>query len=356
MAKMKGQQHKEHKAGLRQTMTKKHKPSKQNKKQITRAQGMDITPLQAQYMNPPLNEPPDKRTEMCQMNKGPLIDEYAIDNSEDELDVDNHLLRTLMRMMRLKRMNNTLLVTLATLNCKTNSPSPLWSDHCPLLLELNAKEQEHIKYFKFLNCWADHNKFLDIVKTCWERNVEGNNMWKFHQKLKRLSNTLSSWSRKEFGDIFGKVREYEEKEKKKMFIHKLIGDDGEWLQGEDNIAKAACDHFHNIFTGDKGLFAESTGNQMATMPCTAKGHGWLRPAIGVVELSQCIIQLLCNLLPLILGGKWAAGLNLGRSSRQDGTVRKGGEQELTYLIMSSSQGTGAIHKNSMVLKLHYMKV
>ncbi|KAH0783061.1 hypothetical protein KY290_002659 [Solanum tuberosum] len=92
------------------------------------------------------------------------------------------------------------------------------------------------------------------------------------------------------------------------------------------------------------------------MPCTAKGHGWLRPAIGVVELSQCIIQLLCNLLPLILGGKWAAGLNLGRSSRQDGAVRKGGEQELTYLIMSSSQGTGAIHKNSMVLKLHYMKV
>lgn len=67
-------------------------------------------------------------------------------------------------------------------------------------------------------------------------------------------------------------------------------------------------------------------------------------------------QLLCNLLPLILGGKWAAGLNLGRSSRQDGAVRKGGEQELTYLIMSSSQGTGAIHKNSMVLKLHYMKV
>ncbi|WMV08007.1 hypothetical protein MTR67_001392, partial [Solanum verrucosum] len=111
----------------------------------------------------------------------------------------------------------------------------------------------------------------------------------------------------------------------------------------------------------EGLFAESTGNQMATMPCTAKGHGWLRPAIGVVELSQCIIQASYWNGPgpgglVIKSGKWAAGLNLGRSSRQDGTVRKGGEQELTYLIMSSSQGTGAIHKNSMVLKLHYMKV
>ncbi|WMV41231.1 hypothetical protein MTR67_034616 [Solanum verrucosum] len=40
-----------------------------------------------------------------------------------------------------------------------------------------------------------------------------------------------------------------------------------------------------IVVAAEGLFAESTGNQMATMPCTAKGHGWLRPAIGVVELS-----------------------------------------------------------------------
>ncbi|CAN4087668.1 unnamed protein product [Withania somnifera] len=30
--------------------------------------------------------------------------------------------------------------------------------------------------------------------------------------------------------------------------------------------------------------------KMATVPRTAKGHGWLRPAIGIVEFSQCIIQ------------------------------------------------------------------
>lgn len=35
---------------------------------------------------------------------------------------------------------------------------------------------------------------------------------------------------------------------------------------------------------------------MATVPRTAKGHGWLRPAIGVIELSQCIIQVF-DLLP-----------------------------------------------------------
>ncbi|CAN6857739.1 unnamed protein product [Brassica oleracea] len=29
--------------------------------------------------------------------------------------------------------------------------------------------------------------------------------------------------------------------------------------------------------------------KMAVLPRTAQGHGWLRPAVGVVELSQCIV-------------------------------------------------------------------
>ncbi|WMV50080.1 hypothetical protein MTR67_043465, partial [Solanum verrucosum] len=89
--------------------------------------------------------------------------------------------------------------------------SSIGSDHCPLLLKMVAKEEEHTKYFKFVNCWANHPNFFDMVKSCWERKVEGNNMWRFHQKLKRLSNTLSTWSRGKFGDIFMKVKEYEEK-------------------------------------------------------------------------------------------------------------------------------------------------
>ncbi|WMV30180.1 hypothetical protein MTR67_023565 [Solanum verrucosum] len=152
-------------------------------------------------------------------------------------------------------------------------------------------------------------KFLDIVRTCWERTVEGNNMWKFHQKLKRLSNTLSHWSRKEFGDIFNKVKEYEEKvrtaeeslihehsdtnraklhelnakyirflkvedsilkqktqlqwfkegdsntkyfhtlirgRRRKLFIHKLRRSDGDLIQGDDNIAEAAWEELTNL--------------------------------------------------------------------------------------------------------------
>ena len=34
--------------------------------------------------------------------------------------------------------------------------------------------------------------------------------------------------------------------------------------------------------------------QMALVPRNAQGQGWLRPAIGVVELSQCIIQVIVH--------------------------------------------------------------
>ncbi|KAG5599273.1 hypothetical protein H5410_030643 [Solanum commersonii] len=171
---------------------------------------------------------------------------------------------------------------------------------------MTAREEDHIKYFKFLNCWVDQPKFLDIVKAFWDRTVEGNNMWRFHQKLKRLSNTLSHCEYEErvrtaeekliqeHSDtnrsilhelnveyiIFLKIEDSIFKQKtqlqwfkegdrntkyfhslirgrrRKLFIHKLIGGDGEWIEGYDLIAEAACDHFQEIFTGENKLINE----------------------------------------------------------------------------------------------------
>ncbi|KAH0734894.1 hypothetical protein KY285_010601 [Solanum tuberosum] len=55
-------------------------------------QGMDITPLHAHYITPPPSVPPDKSPTICQINTIPEVDEYGVDNSEDEVVVDNQSL------------------------------------------------------------------------------------------------------------------------------------------------------------------------------------------------------------------------------------------------------------------------
>lgn len=84
-------------------------------------------------------------------------------------------------------------------------------DHCLLLLEMTARFDGAIKYFKILNFWVDQLGFMDTMEECWERPTSGNPIWVFDQKMKRLSTTLSSWSKTYFGDIHSKVKSYDER-------------------------------------------------------------------------------------------------------------------------------------------------
>ena len=43
-------------------------------------------------MTPPTTDPPDKRQQKCKLNTVPILDKYVVDNSEDEIDRDNHTL------------------------------------------------------------------------------------------------------------------------------------------------------------------------------------------------------------------------------------------------------------------------
>ncbi|XP_055825760.1 uncharacterized protein LOC129894213 [Solanum dulcamara] len=192
----------------------------------------------------------------------------------------------------------------------THLPS-VGSDHCPLLLEMVDHHHNPIKYFRFLNCWPDQPSFMDTIKECWSRSVAGNPMWSFHQKMKRLASTLSRWSRNQFGDIYARVKEYEEEvrqaeenliimhsnenrsklhainaeyikylkmedailrqktqlhwfkegdvnssyfhalirgRRRKLYIHRIQTEEGSWVQGDTEIAEAACKHFQDIFT------------------------------------------------------------------------------------------------------------
>ncbi|XP_019240872.1 PREDICTED: uncharacterized protein LOC109220861 [Nicotiana attenuata] len=193
------------------------------------------------------------------------------------------------------------------------------SDHSPLLLEINVRNENPKRYFKFLNCWTENKTFLPLVQSVWTRPFQGNPMWVFHQKIKALCSELSQWSRQQYGDIFQRVKEFENKvreaeerwahsnnekdrailhelnaqyikhlkteeavlrqktqlnwfkegdanskyfhslirgRRRKLFIHKIKNENNEWIQGDEAIGEAACDHFQELFTDQGGMIRE----------------------------------------------------------------------------------------------------
>ncbi|KAK4737426.1 hypothetical protein R3W88_001123 [Solanum pinnatisectum] len=131
----------------------------------------------------------------------------------------------------------------------THLPS-VGSDHCPLLMEMNTRVDTHIKYFRFVNCWTDQPSFEESMASLWNRQIEGNPMWTFHQKMKRLAATLSVWSKEKFGDIFAKVRDFEERvrvaeenlihnntEEHRAVLHGINAEYIRFIKLEDSILK-----------------------------------------------------------------------------------------------------------------------
>ncbi|XP_075080450.1 uncharacterized protein LOC107802319 [Nicotiana tabacum] len=76
------------------------------------------------------------------------------------------------------------------------------SDHAPLLMSYGEEAMKFVKPFKFLNFWAKHETFLDMVKKNWMANFIGDPFLMFKQKLKRVNIALSKWSKLTYGDIF----------------------------------------------------------------------------------------------------------------------------------------------------------
>lgn len=52
--------------------------------------------------------------------------------------------------------------------------------------------------FKFFNMRANHENFMQIVKSSWDGNVEGSPMFRLVTKLKRFKIELKELNKKEF--------------------------------------------------------------------------------------------------------------------------------------------------------------
>nr|XP_033510969.1 uncharacterized protein LOC117275759 [Nicotiana tomentosiformis] len=168
-----------------------------------------------------------------------------------------------------------------------------------------------IKYFKFLSFWTEQKDFQKIVKDSWNEEVIGNPMWIMQQKLKRLANSFSYWSRNTIGNMFDKTKELEEnieameatygadnsdvnrtnlhnlyaeqiswikmqnnllkqkarvkwefegdnntkyfhstirQRRKRSYLHRIKNKEGNWVQGNKHISEAAVQYFINLFT------------------------------------------------------------------------------------------------------------
>ncbi|XP_060202996.1 uncharacterized protein LOC132631439 [Lycium barbarum] len=157
------------------------------------------------------------------------------------------------------------------------------SDHRPLLLKCHNPQQNHIKYFKFLNFWIDLPNFMETVQDCWNEDIKGNPMWRLQCKLKKLSRILSTWSRQNIGDVNDQVRDWEAKVElleeldimnnidqgrenlnrgyaeyvrwlnlqdsllRQKTQLKWFKDEEDGVQGDEKISKATIKHFKNQF-------------------------------------------------------------------------------------------------------------
>ncbi|XP_015162434.1 uncharacterized protein [Solanum tuberosum] len=153
--------------------------------------------------------------------------------------------------------------------------------------------------------------------------VNGNPMWKWHQKMKNLIPTLSVWSKKEYGDIYAKVKEHEhlikvaEEElqwfkegdantkyfhalmrgrRRRLLIHKICNNEGEWIQGDNNIANAACDHFQKIFTGQENRIDERILQYLPTL-VTPEHNRSLQEIPSMEELRHVVFSMNPNSAP-----------------------------------------------------------
>ncbi|KAK6773889.1 hypothetical protein RDI58_029128 [Solanum bulbocastanum] len=86
--------------------------------------------------------------------------------------------------------------------------SRAYSDHAALqimpalLLVKISNKTSHIRYFKFFNFRTEYQDYFKTVQEAWEEEIYGNPLYILHQKIKNVCKTLSSRSRRTYGDIY----------------------------------------------------------------------------------------------------------------------------------------------------------
>lgn len=117
-----------------------------------------------------------------------------------------------------------------------------FSDHSPLIVQFSNREEELIKYFKFLNIWTEHPQFRETAKNVWDENHQGNPLWVLHQNLKRTASHLSSWSKNAYGDIHSATKTMETN----IVILEQFFQEDNTLANRTNLNKAKAEYVQHL--------------------------------------------------------------------------------------------------------------
>ena len=86
------------------------------------------------------------------------------------------------------------------------------SDQWPILMQWSQLGSRCNKPFQFESFWFNHQDFKEVVINAWNSYTPlvGSKMYQFQRKLKHLKNTLKTWNRTQFGNIFAQQKELEQ--------------------------------------------------------------------------------------------------------------------------------------------------
>ncbi|XP_019166699.1 PREDICTED: uncharacterized protein LOC109162453 [Ipomoea nil] len=237
--------------------------------------------------------------------------------------------------------------------------SKAYSDHSPMVVNMEAQIKMGRKPFIFLNVWSDHEQFMAVVKGVWSQEIQGNAMFRLKTKLKNLRMELKKWNWETFGNIFEKVKEQEEKmetvekglqndpsennlilykktqaemkkaltveekywqqkahmqwvvegekntryfhgmvreRRRKQTIHKIKNEKGKWVEEQEQIANLAVGFYQKLFE------AEETQLDLTNFEClqervTEEENGKLVQIPSMEEIRSCIFNMNPNSSP-----------------------------------------------------------
>ncbi|KAK4373581.1 hypothetical protein RND71_008965 [Anisodus tanguticus] len=86
-----------------------------------------------------------------------------------------------------------------------------FSDHSPIHIEHHRPTGDARRPFRFLNIFADHEEFLQIVDTIWGTQIQGNAMFRVWQKLKLCKDPLKGLKNTHVDSLDRRVQEAREK-------------------------------------------------------------------------------------------------------------------------------------------------